>query len=317
MPIERINLIDYQRENFTEKELEELQNRADEVIGKLRILSFITNPNGDGRIVSRYNNLIVLVDWDYKGPPVAPGEVWLCSLESGNSVYIATPLKRITSNILMELDPSLKNSIIDELWNEKRDFYEAQFEEKYRQSLTQELSARFKQEGEDAIAGKDLEIGELNKRIAELKQELMDVRSDKGIKSFELTSDIIDISSDEEVCKPVVSTDVPVRSYEPVRPVNDPLHTISQSYGYDDVYRVNLNAIASSAFTEKRYSVHISPNLSVILVCPDDDGDVVCVNNSLCLYGLEFIIPFKGRERMEAEYSSKYNGMLISTRFKP
>lgn len=317
MPIERIDLIDYQRENFTEEELEELRGKTDEVIGKLRILSFITNPNGDGRIVSRYNGLIVLVDWDYKGPSVVPGEVWLCSLESGNSVYIATPLKRITSNILMELDPSLKNSIIGELWNEKRDFYEAQFEDRYRQSLTQELSVQFKQEKEDAIAGKDFEIGELNKRIAELKQELLDVRSEKGIKSFELASDIIDLSSDEEVRKPVVDTGVPVRSYETVRSVNDPLHTVSQSYRYDDVYRTNLNSITSSAFTEKRYSVHISPNLSVILVCPDDGGDVICVNNSLCLHGLDSMIPFKGRERMEAEYSSKYNGMLISTRFKP
>lgn len=326
MPVERINLIDYQRENLTEEELEEMNVQAEKEVSKLVVLSFRTNPNGDGRTVSQYSKMFVFVDWDYKGPSVLPGEVWLCSIEKNNSVYLATPLKRITSNILLELDPILKKSIIDQLWKENKKSYEEQFDEKYRQNLTQELSEQYLEQEKKAIAAKDEEIEGLNRKISELKKELSDIRSEKRIESFELASDIIDISSVEENTRTEAVEDESIHNVRPaipnvvqgvVRPKDDPLHAVSQSYRYKDVRRTNRNSISSSAFTEGKYSVHISPNKHVILVRPDDDGDVVCVNNSLCIYGLEFIISYIGEEEMEAEYSSKYNGMLISTRFKP
>lgn len=315
MPIDRIDFMDYLRNNLDETELADIESEAKRKISNLQILSFINNPNGDGRIVALFDNHIVFVDRRYTGGPILAGEVWLCSLEFNSSVYIATPLKRITSTILLELDAPIRNGIIEQLWKEKKDQYEAHFEELYRQNLTQELTTKFNGELKDALSKKDDEISTLKDTISGLKQELMELRSDKNIDHIDLTSDEIALYSDEP--EQNVATSPVEFAHTPKCNNYDPLHSVNQPYKYNDVYRTNYNSITSTAFTERRYSVHISPNLSVILVRPDNNGDVPCVNNSLCLYGLNALIPFNGREKMEAEYSSKYNGMIISTRFKP
>ena len=75
--------------------------------------------------------------------------------------------------------------------------------------------------------------------------------------------------------------------------------------------RTGPNLIRSESFTEDRYDVHMSPNRKYLLVEPDEQGEVVCVNRTLFLGNLESLSPYNGPMELLARRSDKYGGMLI------
>ena len=78
-----------------------------------------------------------------------------------------------------------------------------------------------------------------------------------------------------------------------------------------DVERVGENTLYSPSFTDNRYFVHLSPNRNYLVIRPSEKGRAVCINNRIELERFGDVKPFTGKEKLNAEYSRRYGGMLV------
>ena len=77
-------------------------------------------------------------------------------------------------------------------------------------------------------------------------------------------------------------------------------------------YTVKLQGhLFSESFEDGRYFVHVSPNRKIMLIRRHDDGGVFCVNHQLMIQDLERLSAFSERKELKAEYSQKYNVILV------
>jgi len=77
------------------------------------------------------------------------------------------------------------------------------------------------------------------------------------------------------------------------------------------VRRDGPDSISSDSFDKSRYFVHLSADHRVIIVRPHNEGDVVCMDNTIVLAGLSLVSTFNGPYEMVSEYNYSYGGILI------
>ncbi len=270
------------------------------IVSQFRVLRFDLDRVGD-KVVSKIDNEIVFIDRRWEGDRPKVGEIWVCRVTHPGTVYVAEPLVRVDPSFLMGLGESQRREIMDTLWKDHSDLFENEFERRYHDSVLIEAKEQLQAEHDGEIDGLKARISSLE---TQLDQSLMMLNSrSQGGETDEPSEAINGIQRAAHI--EVMSDGSP-----------SSVSRISGSHGFTqyEVNRVGPNMLFSDSFTDGRYSVHISPNRRFMTVREDPNGPVIAVNNHLHLRGLDGISSYVREERMFAEYSEKYDGMLIDFR---
>ena len=326
--VERLDFQDWQREmlevvndnGFSE-------NDYHEQVRKLKILGFHVDRKGEN-IVSEIDGTIVFVDRKYNGEKVLAGDIWLCSAVMVGMVYYALPLKKITSSMVLGLSDTIRDDIVDALWRKNRPEFIRIFEQNYKQGIYNQAYNQAKSESEGIIAELEDRIDMLTKQV---EHSRMVIESKGSPEDFIILGS--DEPSDESDVRPV-SEAVSVLEAEPAQTLREefnpvigrksmlsapgmPEVTVSeqvqrrvpvQKY---DVERLTEETIYSESFIDGKYFVHVNPSKKFIMVRKHDYGSAICINKRIRLDGLGSYFGFGGRCKLMAEYSVRYDGLLI------
>ena len=324
---EKINLVDWQRANPDNHD-EDIRNAENKYLCNLEVLTFRTGNKGF-EIISTYKNQVVFVDKKYLDKVVA-GDIWLCRLKSNSvDIYYAEPILKITLSEIMNFNEELRENVLSSLWAKNRKELSLMLEGRLRKEIQEKLIAEVNENNSE-------EKNRLNKRIEELESELRETRFqlDAQEKTNLITADddYILLSSDNLV-KPTVSktevretyeinteTDSPPRIQTAVAQISQTSKAIPQIKRVTavpltyNVKRISGDTLRSPSFTDRRYFAHLSPDYHTLVIRPDDEGKVYCVDNKITLEGLHRVSPFNedNKEKiLPAEYSEIYEGMIV------
>lgn len=327
MEEKRMDFFDFQRqmadsaedEGFTAEDVREQ-------VKMLKILGFHIDRKGEN-IVSEIDGVIAFIDRKYSGETVAPGDIWLCSVTKVGLVYYAMPLRKITSSMIMGLSDEIREGIIETLWKKNRSEFVKIFEKNYKEAIFQQAY----REAEEKSAGI---VAELQAKVAELNRQVEHSRIVLG--SREAEEDYIELGSEYEepaVAEPAINAAAPVQTPDVQRPadifnpvigrksmvsapgmpevrVSEPLFRQPPAQRYA-VERVSEETIYCESFIDGKYFVHINPSKKFIVVRRHDYGSAICVGKKIRLDGLGSYSGFSGRCQLVAEYSPRYDGLLI------
>ena len=275
---------------------------------KLHVLRFYLDKKKEN-VVSSIDGVIVFVSPRYYGDPPAIGDVYICNVQSKGTVYWAEPLVKVNTAMLIGLDDRIKDEMFDYLWQTNRKEFETIFEERYRKSAMEaankQLEEQYRQSTED-----------LRRRIEELEAELKRSRlllQNRAPRESDEAEPPSDGSEPSENRPPSHQLEMQMQEFQDLirRSLAQPLATKVAGPAPVHAERTGPNLIRSESFTEDRYDVHMSPNRKYLLVEPDEQGEVVCVNRTLFLGNLESLSPYNGPMELLARRSDKYGGMLI------
>jgi hypothetical protein len=309
-----MDLLEWQRDAL-EKEGLSPEKTVSFLAKKLRVLRFKANPRGDGS-VSQIQDTIVFIDPKFYGPPVMPGDVWLCSTEYTGTVYNATPLMRIDPSMLFGLSDEIRGEIIEILWRKNRSAFISQFEEMYKE----EIYSRAREETANEY---DATIARLNDELLEMKRQLEMSRMvhsapvDEGI---ELTSEAdkpIDqpqaFRCDQQPAAPPMfgSNYIQAPGIPEIRVQMQPGNHYYRPVERFSAEIVSPDTIRIDGLADGQYFVHMSPSKMYLVVRKHSYGSAVCKNGMIQLAGLENFSSFSGRRPLTAEYSPKYDGILV------
>lgn len=252
------------------------------------VLTFVNDNHGN--ISSRYNGRLVYRD-RASIEVIRPGETWIVALipnPSSDRNYFAAAIQRIDSSFLFELKKDQIDEIADALWNTQREKIEPIIIEKYaelhRSEVEKEVETAMTSVNAELSAAKD-KLSALEKRNMEDTKIIESMRAQLERRSFEVP--VIRRGTRTEASDPFQIPDVTVR-------------------------RIGPDTITSEFFTKDRYSVHVSADLRLMVMVPDPDGTVICIDHIITLQGLNTIKPYSGNESdMVTKYSPEYGGVAV------
>lgn len=258
-----------------------------EDIKNTAVLTFLMDESG--KISSTYKGIRVYRHYDSERT-ILPGETWICSLVSKQTYnYFARGLQRIDSSFMFELKKDQKDAIASSIWEKHKSTIEPLLEEKYKDILNKNIAqavADTKKESETVIK-------ELQEAVRSLEQK--DAENKNIITSLH---DKLNASEAEKMSKP---------SESPIP--NMPFYVPSQTSV--SVRRDGPDSISSEWFNKSRYFVHLSADQRIIAVRPHDEGNVVCMNNTIVLDGLSLLSSYSGPQEMVSEYNHVFGGIQI------
>ena len=259
-------------------------------VDKAAILLFKQTP--DGKVISRHNGKAVLKHRDSENEIMA-GDLWICSLDSRGTYYFAKGLMRIDSSFMLELKKEQMDEIVACVWEKHRDMLMPDLEKKYEKILEEEVNKAREQTRNLYVE----DLDNLSETVLELERK--DTENKKIIAS--LQNQLDNCTVETKTAKGTAETSPPAFSSSPLISVR----------------RDSPDKISSDSFNRSRYSVHLSADLKIILVTPNDQGNVVCMNNTIELNGLALISPFSTPYEMVSEYDPKRGGIRIYLRGTP
>ncbi len=306
-----------------------VDEEIDEAVAKekkrIHLLAFGLD-NKKVNVVASINNTIVFVDSKFPGK-VEINDVWICTVERNGNVYYAMPMYKVSASFLMNLDSDLRDEIINLLWRRNKKLFEKDFEELYKDEIHDSAI-------EEARSELDGYIKELKDKVSELEYKLEQNRILN--RSFTTTQasggEMIELSSDVEeecieLCSDVPKTHPDAQVPQTMSPPKIPNYYSSSAPGIpeirvperrDDlphavfiVERTGEETLFSESFTDHRYFVHISPDAKVLVIRPNEYGSAICINRSLRLMGLGKVSQFTEPRKLTAEYSARYEGLMI------
>ncbi len=303
-------------DNFTGEDLEKQAKT-------LHILRFGLDKRKTN-IVSQIDGTIVFVDRDYVGT-VQVDDAWLCSVSEKSSVYYAIPLKKITAATFAEFDERLRAEIEEHIWAANKPTLRSVFAEKYRDET-------YKKAVEETSAKNAEIIRSLKERVADLEKQVEQSRivmesgnrpEDEGI---ELSSEEVPEETQEPVAVP--AQDVPEQEEVPPRILTGGGYTprvpgIPEIRAADGaqpsgsagrkyyVERLDENTLYSDAFADGKYFVHVNRSGKFLVIRPNGYANVIATNRRMVIEGLGVMARFTGRTGLTAEYSSRYDGLLV------
>ncbi len=283
---------------FDEYGYEKLRKDAE----RYKVLEFETNRVlGGGNLVAYTDeNSMIFLKSGYEDV-VRPGEIWLCSVsKNDNGIRYAKPLEQVTLAMLMQMSDDLRRSIEDSLWERNRSAYDEAFRERFI--------------GEEYERIRDEVQNESRQTVEDLESRIRDLETQLEQKRFALESmrygerDEIILSSD-----PVRQVERP--SYRMMYPDDEPSQDARGRLvppGAFKVRRFGPRSFQSEFFVGRRCFVHISPSRKYVLVRFHEDGNIYCFNHTISIGGLERIYEYVEGAEYNAEYSKKYEGILIN-----
>ena len=251
------------------------------------VLTFLTDDSG--KISSMYKGIRVYRHYDSERI-IMPGETWICSLVSKQTYnYFARGLQRIDSSFMFELKKDQKDAIASGIWEKHKNTIEPLLEEKYKDILNKNIAqavADTKKECETVVKGLQDAVRSLEQKDAENKNIIM---------SLHEKLDAVEAKKGS----------TPIADLIPNTPFYmTPLISVS-------VWRDGPDSLSSELFNKSRYFVHLSADQRIIAVRPHDEGNVVCMNNTLVLEGLSLISSYSGPQEMVSEYNHIFGGIQI------
>lgn len=157
----------------------------------------------------------------------------------------------------------------------------------YKQGLMQDV-ARVSEE----IARKDIEIARLKTELDSLRSAPADAEKDRLIES--LSSKLAELNR---------SASHPEERMSPYKTVFRPGITVRR-----DV----KGSLSSDWFTEPRYKVLMTGDLTRVRIFPCEDGDIECECHTLRMPRLEEIAPFCGQEYLHADFDRDMSAVEVS-----
>ena len=329
MSEERYNLTeDYhelsQKFGIDEEEYSEDSFRND--MRRYAILEFMVNPKRDG-LMAYYKRKVTFLDWNYKGEPIEPGDHVLCTVVEDFEHNVATPVMKITPSILMGFSNEMRDAIINALWAKNKKDYEEIFEKRYKNEIYERAKTDLAKENEPVFAEYTERIEDLTKQLAAARFAMDVATKDTESDEIELSSEPIEERVDNKPdSRPMVLDESVGGTSEEQRPRSNESGILRSDYGMQryrelfavynhsralDVQRISNRAIFSESFEDGRYFVHVSPNKKLMLIRQHEEGEVFCVNHQLMIQDLERLYPFTEKKSLKAEYSSRYDGVLV------
>ncbi len=285
----------------------------------VHLLTF-TLDDKESNIISYHKGTIVFISPKYPGK-VNVGETWFCSLEKKTRSYHAVPMYKVTPTLLLNLDAELREGLIDSLWEKNRSMFESDFAQRYRDEIHTKAVEEVRSEMQSIIDGLKSDVGNLQNQL-EQNRILNMSSSVSGPSMIELGSD--DALPTENARAPATPSvpieEIPhipsipgIRASAPGMPeMRAPGIKSSEprSVVYD-VTRTAEETIYSESFTDPKYFVHISPDCRMLVIRPSSFGTALCFNKRIRLQGLGSLSPFTEKKKLMAEYSSRYEGMIV------
>ena len=271
-------------------------------IERYTLLEFEVNRKFGGKGLVAYtddNNMVILRS-GYEDV-VRQGEIWMCSVtKNDNGIRYARPMEQVTLSMLMQMNENLRRAIEDSLWERNKSAYMDAFRERF----AEEEYSKIKEELEK----------ENRKKIGELEAKISDLETQLEQKRFALETMAAD-SPDEEI----TLTSEPMR---PALPAAQTRYPGEESIHFEQdgkpsfprafkVRRFGPRSFQSEYFTGRRCYVHISPSRRFVLIRFHESGNIYCFNRTISIGGLEKISEYVEGAEYNAEYSKKYEGILI------
>ena len=324
MSDQKMDLLKWQASQKFEGE-DDAEEMVEEYSKKLHILTFSLDKKGTN-IVSQHNGCIVFVDRDFQYE-VAIGDTWVCSLVPGYNCAYATPLIKITLNDILNFNEQLRENVLGILWRKHGNDLKAIFENRYKSELQSKIAEELKADFEDRLERTIKEKDELENELRQTRFQLETQRTPVAIAENDfvmLRSDdspagavavpgeaetISLSSSNTETLPPKISAGIqPVSVQQRGPPQIKRAEPVTQKF---EVERIGEDTLRSPSFTDNRYFVHISPDYKLLVIRPNEDGNVYCINKTIRLKDLGLVSGFTNNKFLVAEYSELYEGMLV------
>jgi len=254
---------------------------------KNAILTFLEEDNG--KVIARLRGVPVFRHRDSE-KEISPGDTWICSLDtSRETYYFAKGLKKIDASFMYELKKDQIEEIANAVWNAQRHVIEPLLEDKYKEVMEKQLiqavgDTKATYEGQIGVMKENLH--QLEQRVAENKQIISSLQEQREA-----------ANKKEERKAAAVSGAEPMNDILGVRDTH--------------VRREGPDTISSPFFNRSRYFVHLSSDHRLLTIRPHESGNVICMNNTMVLAGLNLISPFEGPSEMVSEYSPQYGALKI------
>ena len=329
MTEEKMDLYDFRREmrdrGIDEEEALESLERDRK---KIHLLTFSLD-NKKTNIVSYVNGKITFVDTKFPGK-VEVGEAWICSVSQGmnGTVNYAIPIYKINATFLMNIDAELRDKMINSLWERHKGMFEEDFAERYKDEIHDLATREAKAELEGIINGLKEKVSYLENQLAQnqiLNKSLPAVQSQQsdvielsseidGSRCIELSSEIATVESEAPSFRVSVPPKIPsvYSSSTPGIPeIRIAEKREASPHAVFDVQRVGEETLMSESFTDHKYFVHISPDAKTLTIRPHDFGTALCINRKIRLKGLNKLSPFTEPKKLAAEYSERFEGLIV------
>ena len=323
MSDQKIDFIDWQAQNRQDDEITEAENKY---VSELVVLTFNIDKKGIN-IISTHNGQIVFVD-KYATYDVSAGETWVCRITSKNyTVEYAMPLLKLTLSEVMNFNEQLRENILNILWKRNRSELTEMLEGRIRNEVQSKLLEESRQSQEAEIRKLNETIDHLQKELHETKfqleskkeivpkQEEFILLTSQPATAAQTPAEAVSEDTDEEIS--LSSEFVPPRAsvvQSVVQPQQRGIPQIKRAIAPPvryDVERIGEDSLRSPSFTDNRYFVHISPDYHTLIIRPNDEGPVYCIDHVIRLSGLGLVSSFVQRKYLPAEYSEIYEGMLV------
>lgn len=256
---------------------------------RMTVLTFSSDTHGN--VSSKYHGMIVYRDRGSEDT-ILPGETWIVSLTLNPATernYFARAIKRLDASFMFELSKDQIDEIADCLWKTQRDKVEPVLLEKYADLHKEQVEKEV--------------LERTSKMTAELESanERADAMEHKSMEDERIIDSLNKKLALREAAAPQAGA--AVRQAAPVAGIADEDVT---------VMRIGPDTLISDFFTGNRYSVHIAADMRVMIIVPDPDGNILCVDNTMTLAGLNAIVPYGGDEtEMMSKYSPEYGGLTV------
>ncbi len=327
MTEQKMDLFDFRKEMVDRGiDGEEALGSLDKGLKKIHMLTFGLD-NKKVNIVSFLNGKITFVDGRFPGK-VEVGDVWICSVSSSGTVNYAMPLYKITASFLINLDSRLREEMIDSLWERNKSMFETDFAQRYKDEVHDSAILEARAELGDKIVELKSRVSELENQLAQnrILSKTVSAVQEPQTEMIELGSEI-DNNGCIELGSEAIMVDAEIPSFRTPSVPKIPNTYRAGSPGIPEiriaeareptphmvfhVERIGEETLYSESFTDHKYFVHISPDTKILTIRPNEFGSALCINKRIRLKGLNKLSPFTEQKKLTAEYSDRYEGLMV------
>jgi hypothetical protein len=252
------------------------------------ILSFREDENG--KTMAWYKRIPVFRHKNSE-KEISAGSTWICSLDmSKETYYFARGLQRVDASFMYELKRDQVEEIANIVWDRQKQVIEPILEDRYKGVMEE----RLRQAVSDTEGKYEEQLKLLRDSIHQLEQR--DAENKKIIASLQEQKETAK-RSEERIAN------------ETVLPINpaDSLSLVKDT----SVRREGPDTISSPFFSRSRYFVHLSADHRQLAIKQHESGNVICMDNTMVLAGLNLVSQYEGPCEMTSEYSPQYGGLKI------
>ncbi len=271
-------------------------------LDRYTLLEFEVNRKfgGKGLVAYTDDNSMVILRSGYEDI-VRQGEIWMCSVtKNDNGIRYARPMEQVTLSMLMQMNENLRRAIEDSLWERNKSAYMDAFRERFAEEEYSKIREEVEKENRKKIGDLEAKISELETQLEQKKFALETMAADSSKEEITLTSE--PVRSPRPAAQPWTPRD------EPLRLEKDGFPYLPRAF---KVRRFGPRSFQSEYFTGRRCYVHISPSRRFVLIRFHESGNIYCFNSTISIGGLEKISEYVEGAEYNAEYSKKYEGILI------